>query len=196
MTSNLVRKIILPFLCGILILPSFIFLHEGGHWLAARTLGLQATLHFRETQVSGRADSSLAVKNEMVSLAGPLVNFVLMLCGLFWLKTLRRKNASEPPGIWDWVATSLALNAGRGLRGVFSLPTNSQPSDEARLSQMIHCPGWLSLCILGLAAIIVIVLIIRLHPRGSRLVPFTAIFAGRAMGSWLWMNAVGPALLP
>ena len=196
MTSNLVRKIILPFLCGILILPSFIFLHEGGHWLAARTLGLQATLHYRETQVSGHAGSSLVFKNEMVSLAGPLVNFVLMLCGFFWLKTLRRKNASGPPGIWDWVATSLALNAGRWLRSVFSLPTNPQPPDEARLSQMIHCPGWLLPYILGLLAITVIVMSIRLHPRGSRLVPFVAIFAGGMIGTLLWMNVVGPALLP
>jgi hypothetical protein len=102
--------------------------------------------------------------------------------------------AAATPG--DWLATSLALNAGRWLRGFIGPPAHPQPGDEAFLSQAMGLPQWFLPYSLGLFALIALIAIIRLHPRGNRLVPFSSMLLGGVIGCFVWTRVVGPLLLP
>jgi hypothetical protein len=70
------------------------------------------------------------------------------------------------------------------------------PDDEAWISRAIGLPGWLLPYSLGAIAIAVLIATVRLHPPKSRFMPFLGLGVGGVLGSLLWMELVGPALLP
>jgi hypothetical protein len=53
-------------------------------------------------------------------------------------------------------------------------------------------PGYL----LGAASLALLVFVVRLHPRGSRLYPFASAFLGAVLGGFLWLKVLGPRILP
>jgi hypothetical protein len=196
MKFNPARSIFLPFFCGLLIMPSFIFFHECGHYAVARYFGLHAQFRSAEVRITGTDTPSFYKKDDWIVLAGPLTNFLLMIAGFVWLRCLRQRRIDAPPTWIDWLATVVALNAGRWLRCFAGTPAHPQPADEAQLSRIAGCPPWVLPYLLGILAVWVIVMIIRLHPPGSRLIPFTSIFTGGALGAFLWVRVVGPFLFP
>jgi LPXTG-motif cell wall-anchored protein len=189
-------RTIIPFLCGLIILPSFIVAHECGHALAALGFGLKTELHYALTTYHGTREQLTPTVNLLITTAGVLVGVVLMALGFVWLWKRRRDRRSEPATVLDWLATSLALNAGRWLRGFTGTPANPQPDDEAFISKALGLPSWLLPYCLALMALIVSVAIIRQHAPGLRLLPFSAIFLGGVIGCALWMRLLGPILLP
>lgn len=125
-----------------------------------------------------------------------MVGVVLMALGLVWLWKRRRDRRLAPATAADWLATSLAMNAGRWLRGLTGPPSNPQPNDEAFISKALGLPPWLLPYCLTLLAIIVGLAIIRQHAPGQRLLPFSAIMLGGVIGCALWMRLLGPIILP
>jgi hypothetical protein len=186
------RKCLVPFLCAFVACPAFIFLHELGHYLAGACLGFGGKLHY--ASVSGimltwQADALLVS-------AGPLVQAALAVAGFLWLRRLRGHCREAAPTLGDWLATSLALNAGRWLRAFTGPPSHPQPRDETLVSQAIGLPAWFLPYLLGLLAVIALIATMRLHPPGGRSLPFLSLGLGGAIGIHLWMRLVGPFLLP
>jgi hypothetical protein len=142
-------------------MPSFIFFHECGHYAMARCLGLNAQFRFAEVRITGTNTPSFHKKDDWIVLAGPLTNFLLMIAGFVWLRCFA------------------------------GTPAHPQPADEAQLSRIAGCPPWVLPYLLGILAVWVIVMIVRLHPPGSRLIPFASIFTGGIIGVVLWLRVVG-----
>lgn len=128
--------------------------------------------------------------------AGPLVNATLAVVGFLWLHGLRAHRREAAPSLTDWLATSLALNAGRWLRGFTGPPGHPQPQDEAHLSQAIGLAAWFLPYLLALSAVLAVIATVRLHPPQSRLLPFFSAGLGGVLGILLWIGLAGPLLLP
>lgn len=189
------KRCVALFFFACVIFPSFIFVHECGHYLAGYCLGFHVEMHYAGVLSSDPQGKHAALKGTVVCAAGPLVNAILAATGFVWLRHLRKHRVDSAVTTVDWFATALAINAGRWLRAA-SLPSNPQPPDEAFLSRAMSLADWCLPYFLGVTAIVVIIAVIRLHPPGERLVPFASLFLGGVVGVFLWMHFVGPFLLP
>ncbi len=174
--------------------PAFVFLHESGHYLAGRALGFDVRMHFARTTFN--ASHGQMKYDVLVAAAGPVATAVLGVAGYLWLRSLRRHRLAEAPTLVDWLVTCLAMNLSRWLRALANPPSHPQPDDEAGVSRALGLPQWLLPYVLGVLSVIALVAIIRLHPPGSRLVPFCCLMLGGCLGVFLWFRLVGPFLLP
>ena len=111
------QKTIIPFFCGLILFHGFIVAHECSHALAGLGFGLKTKLHYAVTTYEGTREQITPTVNLLITTAGVMVGVVLMALGFVWLWKRRRKRRSEPATALDWIATSLACNAGRWLRG-------------------------------------------------------------------------------
>lgn len=194
---NRARTFLLPLLCGLLAAPTFIVLHECGHFLAGKSLGWSATLHYAESQFAGPQDALTQRREMWMSCAGPLMNTLLAASGFLWLRRSRIHQLQGMPTSADWLATTtVVMNAGRWLQCLAYSPAHPLPDDEAWISRAVGLPGWLLPYSLGAIFIVVLIATIRLHPPGNRLAPFLYLAAGAVLGSLLWLKALGPMLLP
>lgn len=184
-----------PFLTGLFLAPLFIFLHEAAHFVTARALGIEATMHSAVTSLhSSHRPQPWA--DLAVTAAGPGFEVVVLGgAGLVWLYRLRRSRRADPATWWDWVATWLALNAARWITIPFRSSGGPTP-DEVRLVKASGCPVWLGLTLLAVVACYPVIRTVRLHPRGARLVPFAYGLVGGFGGVALWLRVLGPRLLP
>ncbi|MDB6124628.1 MAG: hypothetical protein JWQ71_3621 [Pedosphaera sp.] len=189
-------KQMVPFLFGTATFPVFIFLHECGHYLTGICFGLRMKFHYAEVGFTGAKEKFTPQVDALVASAGPLVGAVFMLVGFLWLRRLRRHRIEAVPTARDWLATSLAMNVGRWLRGFTGSPSQPQPNDEAFVSHAIGLPKWFLPYLLGMFAVVALALIIRLHPPRERLFPFSWMLLGGVAGTLLWMRFVGPFLFP
>ncbi|TAK94199.1 MAG: hypothetical protein EPO07_17070, partial [Verrucomicrobia bacterium] len=178
---NAKTKLIIPFVCGFILFPGFIVVHECGHWLAGLSFGLKTKPHYAGTSYHGTPQQITQNVHWLLAAAGPLVGLALMIVGVFWLWLSRRHNLTSVTAM-EWLATSLAFNAGRWLRGFTGLPSNPQPHDEAFVSKALGLPPWLLPYCLALAALGTIIFIIRQHPARERLFPFSAMMLGGIIG--------------
>lgn len=176
--------------------PSFVVAHECGHALVSLAFGLKTELHFALTTAHGNREQLTPTVNLLFALGGVMVAVVLMALGYVWLWKRRRNRRSEPATALDWIATSLALNALRWLRGFTGPPSNPQPNDEAFISKALGLPSWLLPYCLTLLALIMAIAIVRQHAAGQQLVPFSALMLGGCIGFALWMLVLGPIILP
>lgn len=183
-----------PFVLALLTFQAFIILHELGHYLPLAFLGLNPEFHYTKivlqqgTKITYQADILFAS-------GGPLMNAFLGILGLLWLGRLRSGRIDSSPTILDWIATCLAINLGRSLRG-FSGMSSNQLSDEAYVSRAFGLPPWMLPCVLGAVAVGALFITIRLHPPGRRLLPFASLIVGGTIGVTLWTKVIGPLAFP
>lgn len=187
------KKLLVPLVFGLFLAPVVIVLHETGHYIAASALGLSPRFGYAAVEFTPLRSESL---HAILAASGPLVEFVLTLVGLFWLWRLRSERRHFVPTARDWLATACALAAGRWLRCFTGTPANPLPADEAFLSQAVGLPSWALPYALAPLAAGVIIYVIRLHPEGMRLLPFSVMFAAGGSGLLLWFTTVGPLLFP
>jgi hypothetical protein len=186
------KKCLVPFLCAFVASPVFVLLHELGHYAVGAYLGFGGKLHYG--QVTGKRLSWQA--DALLTSAGPLVQAGLAVTGFVWLRRLRRDRREANPTVGEWVATMLALNVGRWVRGFTGPPSDPQPPDEALLSRAVGLPAWFLPYLLALVTVVAVIAILRLHPPGGRLLPFLSGGFGGIISFLLWMNVLGPFLLP
>ena len=193
---NRARKFLLPFLCGLLAAPVFIVLHECGHFLAGKSLRWHTRLHYAKTTFYGTKDQLTQRGNFWVTSAGPLMSTLLAASGFLWLRSSRIHRLQAIPTFADWVATTLVTNTGRWVRCLAYSSNHPQPDDETWISRAMGLPGWLLPYFLGAITIALFIATVRLHPPGSRLKPLLCLAAGGAIGSLIWIQILGPFLLP
>lgn len=169
--------------------------HECAHYLVAWALGIGREFHFARVHIPpGEFTAPLQVL--LVVAAGPLVDVAFAAGGFVWLARLRRFRPQAVVSSAGWVATLCALATLRWLRCFFGTVTGPQPDDEAKLSGFLFLPPWVLPYALGIAAIFLLVVLIRNHPRGGRWRWFGPVVGGMIAGRFLWMNWLGPWLLP
>jgi hypothetical protein len=190
MSQNLIRLFF-----GVLFFPAVLLLHECGHYFASAVLGLPAHFHFAEVTTIYPQPLSLHAF-WLVATAGPAVEAILAIGGCFWLWHLRHNRAQAAATCMDWLATFPALCAARWLRCFTGTPGQPQPPDEAALSASFGFPKWFFPYLLAPVAIVLLIGVVRLHPRGARLVPFASAVLGGCLGLVLWVRVFGPRILP
>jgi len=189
-------KWLVPFFCAFVACPTFIVLHELGHYVTGACLGASVKLHYGNVSGSMPKEKFTWRADVLQTSAGPLVNAALAAAGFLWLYGLRTTRREAVTSLADWLATSVALNAGRWLRGFTGSPAHPQPHDEARLSQAFGLSAWFLPYLLALLAVVVLLSTVRLHPPGGRLLPFLSAGLGGVIGILFWMRLAGPLLLP
>lgn len=183
------------FLCAIILAPALILLHESGHYFAARALGLKAEIRSSETSIHVPEPTPRYIQLLTVS-GGPAMDALLAASGVVWLWCLRRNRLQSAATICDWLATFLATDGLRWLRCLTGTLTRPMPRDEATISQSLGLPPWLLAYALAPVGLALFILAVRLHPRGSRLAPFTSAFLGLILGAFVWVKILGPRILP
>ena len=142
----------------------------------------------------------------LISLGGPLQTMLTGTIGLAWLLWDRRKRAAaDPLGRAGWCAALLALFWSRQvfnqltagidwIRGTRDAPAGG---DEARIAEALNIPVWsvsAPTALIGLAVCLAVVGYGVPAPLRRRF--FSAGVAGSMLGFGLWMNLIGPYLLP
>jgi hypothetical protein len=183
------------FLAGFVMQPVSIVLHELRHYAAASGLGYKPTLHAALTTWPGSGQMSKPEAVLGVG-AGPLGDVLLAGAGLLWLYWLRRHRREATPTLADWAATLLAAQAWRWLRGFSVFSSSPQPRDEMFLSWALGLPAWVLPLLLALLCLLPLRAMVRLHPPGARLLPFSCLLVGACAGGVVWLNLLGPRWLP
>jgi hypothetical protein len=168
-----------------------------GHYVAGVYLGFSATLHYDQVTGTMPKEALTWRGDALQASAGPLVQLVLAVAGLAWLRSLRRHRSEAAVTTKDWLATVLiGLNAGPWLRGFADPFGYPQLIDEARVSGAVGLRPTVLPCLFALLAVVTLLASMRFHPRGSRLLPFLSMAAGGAIGFFVWIKLAGPLLLP
>src|SRR5262245_23251433 len=150
--------LLLLFLLSVLAAPVEFLAHEGGHFLAARSFGVAATLHFDHVALPDRAALS-DLQRPLFVAAGPMVDWVVGLGGLFlvWRRfTLLRLLF----GIW----LARPLQFLPSLLGVdlvyLGLGGSLDGSDEVSIARIVGLPDHLIVWLGLLVAIPLLVLLV------------------------------------
>ncbi len=190
------KSLLLPFFCALFLSPVLLIAHELAHYVAGVWVGgSELKLHY--ACVTGNlAGEHVSRRDAIMTGAGPLMQAVLAVGGFLWLGHARKQGPDGAARLGGWIATLLALNAARWLRGFTGLPSHPQPQDEAVVSQALGLPAWFLPYLLVPLAVIAVVALVRLHRLGHRFLPFLSMGLGVMVSGVLWMTLVGPLLLP
>lgn len=186
-------KYLVPFWVAFVVCPSFIVLHELAHLGAGTWLGFEGQLHYAKVTGTIPAEKNTPQANLFHTAAGPLAQALLTIVGFLGLYRLRKNRRFAHATPLDWLATTLILNAGRWVSGLAGPP---RCIDERQISAILGMPAWLLPVVLGPLAIIPLVMAIRWHAPGSRLIPFACLILGASASAFVWFRFLGPFLLP
>lgn len=141
----------------------------------------------------------------LITIGGPLLTTLVGTIGLLILIWRRNNFHTNGFKIIDWLAVFLSLF---WLRAVFNLVTsiggelispngNWFSGDELHISQALNLwSGSISLISATLGLIVAIYVVFRIIPKKIRLTFILSGFIGGIAGFILWMNIIGPKLLP
>lgn len=141
-----------------------------------------------------------------ITLGGPFQTLLTSIVGLFLLYLRRKKRKWNGFKITDWVAVFLSLFCLRTTfnvsYGIFRSLLNGKPllsgrSDETHIATYLDLPPWTFSMIfgaLGLAVFLYIVFVV--VPRDKRLTFILAGLIGGISGYFLWLEMLGPILMP
>ncbi len=141
----------------------------------------------------------------LIAMGGPLETMLTGVIGLILLFFRRRKIAQSGFKIVDWIAVFLSLF---WLREVFNLTMSISKGvlcgsgryfggDEAWISNMLYMPSGVVPIVLGVIGLIISVYVVfKVVPKRTRLSFIIGGFIGGGIGFVLWMNFIGPIVLP
>lgn len=141
----------------------------------------------------------------LVTVGGPLQTTLTGTIGLLILLWRRKSIYKNGLKVLDWLAIFLSLF---WLREIFNLVTSIggeliSPNgtwfggDELYISQSLNlCSGTISLILATIGTIIAIYVVFRIIPKKIRLTFILSGFIGGIVGFILWMNIIGPKILP
>ena len=181
------------FLLSVLAAPVEFLAHEGGHFLAARSFGVPATLHFDHVALPDAAVLSNLQRLLFVA-AGPTVDWIVGLGGL--LLVLRRFTPMRLVlGIWlarplQFLPSLIGMDL-----GYLGLGGSLQGSDEVSLARFLNFPEHLIVWLELFAAIPLLFLLALAIPAHRRLSILCVVSIGVLIG-WAGWLALGGYLLP
>lgn len=184
--------------------------HEIGHYLVAKGFGLSSSIHYAYVPFSPEIDdiadpAQRAWTRLAIRIGGPLQT---ILTGCLGLVLLRRSTAKRPiddmPSTEQWVYIFLSLFWLRQLASFaviavqfFLLDHVSVRGDEAQIALSLGLPSQLFNVITGcMGALVVWYIIFRHVPSSLRLTFMAAGLVGGGIGYYLWLERIGPIMLP
>jgi len=142
-----------------------------------------------------------------ITMGGPIQTMLTGMLGLFILQKRRKKRRSRPFKFIDWLAVFLALF---WLREVFNLGATlvygylkNKPDyfvgngDEIKISDALGLPSYMIPVICGAIGLIICAIVVfKYVPKKDRPTFILSGAVGGGLGFYLWMDLVGPMLLP
>jgi hypothetical protein len=192
--GHMTLALLLPlFLLSVLAAPVEFLAHEGGHFLAARSFGIRATLHFDQVALPDGAVLS-DVQRLLFIAAGPIVDWVVGLAGL--LLVVRRFTPLRLV-LGIWLARPLQfLPSLLGIDLVYlGLGGSLQGSDEVSLARLLSLPDHLLVWLELFAAVPLLLLIALAIPAQHRVSVLSVMTVGVLTG-WAGWLALGSFVLP
>lgn len=177
--------------------------HEIGHYLTAKLLDFDASIHYDRVNWGGKNASS--IQNFWISLGGPIQTMLTGTIGFVIILKRKFKNQLIEFNRFDWFLFFLSLF---WLRQPFNLIvslflglTNKRSSfyggDEAYLSSSLgFAEGFLPILFGGIGLVICSYLIFRILPQKHRFTLILSGLIGGSFGFWFWVKILGPYLLP
>lgn len=160
---------------------------------------------FREKTYYETRAQQLSRHNLLTTMGGPLQTILTGIIGLTILFWRRKKIKEEGLKFGDWVAVFLALfwlrevfNPAMGIRRILvSQNGGVLHGDEFGISRMMGMPQWTLPILLGVAGLAICSFVIfRVIPINLRLTFILGGLIGGISGFYLWMNVLGPIVLP
>lgn len=176
--------------------------HELGHIYVAHQLGFDTDLHYSSMNWSGKESSNL--ESFWISFGGPLQTMLTGSIG-FWYCLGNKEIKKFGMKLRHWIGLFLGLFWLRPvfnlLQGVYFKIVGNHESyfsgDEAYLSDLLGWPrGTLSLTFAAIGLVICLYLVFRVVPKSTRFTFILSGIFGSLFGFWLWVNHLGPKLLP
>ncbi len=197
-------KYFLLFIIGFIIFTAVgTVTHELGHITVAELLGYDTTIYHDSMSYNYRDATEL--HRFFVTLGGPSQTILTGLLGLAILQLRRKKRILNGLKMLDWLAIFLALF---WLREVFNVvmsiiteflnPTGTFFSgDEAGLAWYLGLPAGTFAILFGTLGFLVgLYVVFQVIPKHIRLTFIAGGLVGGILGFIVWMNFLGPSLLP
>ena len=187
--AGLTPSLLSVFLLSVLAAPVEYLAHEGGHFLAARSFGVPATLHFDHVALPQGAVLGNLQQLLFVA-AGPVVDWIVGLAGL--LLVLRRFTPLRLV-LAVWLARPLQfLPSLIGVDlGLLGLGGSLEGADEVSLARLLYLPDhlivWMELC----AAVPLLMLVVLAIPAHQRLSVLCVMSIGVLTGWAAWLALGG-----
>jgi len=141
----------------------------------------------------------------LVRIGGPFQTIVTGIVGLIIIYFRRKKIKEYGLKLFDWLAVFLSLF---WLREVFNLtmsigselikPDGSYfGGDEKKISELLNLWNGTVSCVLGIIGLLISIFVVfKIVPKRLRLTFVAGGFLGGIFGFILWMNILGPKILP
>ncbi len=197
-------------------------IHEFGHITTAKILGYQTKLHYgsmtynydkvekktlnRNAPKGKELDEKVKEFDDLlITIGGPLSNISVGLLGLVIIYYRRKKMSTYEMKTIDWLAVFLSLFWTREIVSLlvpifreFMSPDGSWFSgDEFFISQNLGLWSGTISIILGILGILVFCyLVFEIIEKQKRLTFLISGLIGSSLGFMLWMNLIGPKILP
>ena len=178
--------------------------HEYGHIIIAKLLGYKTTLHYASMNWES-AEPSNQTHNLLISIGGPLQTILTGILGLLILQLRKQSRKEYGLNLLDWIAVFLSLF---WLREIYNLTLSISKGiligtgrffggDEARISNLLELPSGVFPIIFGVLGLgVSLFVIFKVIPKDKRLTFILGGLIGGISGSLLWMNIIGPMILP
>lgn len=191
--------------------------HEWGHYIVAKKLGYNASIHYAYTSwerpdelsetnyIKGVQINRYYRNSFWIGMGGPLQTMLTGTIGLLLLSFSRRRMRTLQelrPGQWILVFLSLfwlrqaanfVLWSGDYLlKGDFS-----RSADEIKMAYYLELPFWSLIAITGIIGLFILgIVIFRFIPKHQRFTFVLAGITGGVAGYFLWLELLGPKLMP
>lgn len=180
--------------------------HEYGHFFAAKSIGLDAKVHYAYVTFSNYNFMEITdFKEILLLLGGPLQTILTGIIGLCLLFANKSKILLlDKLNLKYWIYVFLSLfwlrqtaNFVMYLVGFFIRGTFSGRGDEIRLAIFFQIPEWSILFITALLGLIITVyVILKFIPINQRLTFILAGLIGGISGYCIWLESVGQLIMP
>ncbi|MET0653311.1 MAG: hypothetical protein ABWY63_12430 [Hyphomicrobiaceae bacterium] len=190
--AGLTPSLLSVFLLSVLAAPVEYLAHEGGHFLAARSFGVPATLHFDHVALpQGAVLGNL--QQLLFIAAGPVVDWIVGLAGL--LLVLRRFTPLRLV-LAVWLARPLQfLPSLIGVDlGLLGLGGSLEGADEVSLARLLNLPDHLIVWMELFAAVPLLMLVVLAIPAHQRLSVLCVMSIGVLTGWAAWLALGGYVL--
>ncbi len=175
--------------------------HECGHYLVARFLNVETTLHYKYTL----SRPSNALENFYIIAGGPIQTLLTGTAGLILL--FINRNSFHPEKLltsWQWLIIFISLfwirptaNFILWLWSSFNGEANMLHSDEIKLARYFYWPEWFLLFINAvIGALVLLIIILRFIPIKVRLTFMMGGLTGGITGYFLWLELFGRYIFP
>jgi hypothetical protein len=206
------NKLIPLILSFMLFVPIGTISHEYGHVLVAEYLGYNTVLHYNSMNLvnNNQIDENVKIEKNnfhsfLITIGGPIQTILTGTFGFILVLNRRKRNLFSKLNFLEWLYIFLALF---WLRQIFNLvfsfiseiiaPNGSYfGGDEPWISEYLGLNrGTIPIffCITGI--IVFVYICIKIIPKNIRIPFIISCPIGGLLGYFLWMNVLGPQLMP